>query len=940
MDRARAEQALEATQNQGVELALEWLYSEAGAAGGDVEMRDPAEEGAGPAAEAEAVVLPQRVPGLAGVESVHSGPNHMVACTAGSTWTWGSNHAGQLGQGHTAAVGAPARLGELEGVRVVGVACGTGHTVFLSAEGAVYGCGAQEQGQLGAGQSAEAVLAPVKLSEGWRLGRPITHVSAGGHSTLLLSAEPVQPGPRYSWEDAALAFPRVIDSGDTAALGSLIKDVFGSAEAIAFVFCARDAAGRVRLDVGRLEQTYNQVLRLASQAGRNTRVNLVKTQLEATLELANALYARRKLLAMPERVNVLAAVCQTPLLSDRGMGEQLVPLIARALLGVPEAGARLLTELWSECPHHLLAVRLVRPLQGFITHRLQASPRLEVAVVQAIEWMALLEEASQLGGGLLPPEEFYNELISSKFDAASQYMTWRENRQRSAAAWTGPGHDQKFSFLHFPFLLNSRAKSQILQVESSVTMNETIHIGRLEQYAGISAGQKLGGVLRSPQTLNAPVAPQRRKRPTAPGPARPRQRQRLAAGRGEDQGEEGGAARGFFASLQGIFQPAASPASPDGPGLQRAGSLLPAPADSDVPATSPQFCMFRLRRTHLVADALDEVARQRQRDLFKPLRVHFLGEDGVDGGGVQKEFFQLFFEEVFTATYGMFKQFAETQTLWFDSGSLELDEEFYLVGVLVGMAVYNRVLLDAGFPRLLYAKLLGQPVGLRDLAGFQPDVARSLEKLLSWEGPGAVEDVFALDFTINTQRFDRTETVELKPGGREVAVTAKNREEYVELYVDFLLNRAVARQYEAFARGFLTLVGGQALELFRPQELENLVCGTQVLDFKALEANARYEGGYGPGTPVCRWFWYIVNEEFGPEEKKQLLKFFTGSDRAPIGGLRHLKCKIQRAGPDSMQLPTAHTCFNTLLLPEYGSRGKTRDRVLTAITNCTTFGLE
>ena len=32
-------------------------------------------------------------------------------------------------------------------------------------------------------------------------------------------------------------------------------------------------------------------------------------------------------------------------------------------------------------------------------------------------------------------------------------------------------------------------------------------------------------------------------------------------------------------------------------------------------------------------DALDEIARQRPRDLFKPLRVHFIGEDGIDAGG-------------------------------------------------------------------------------------------------------------------------------------------------------------------------------------------------------------------------------------------------------------------------------------------------------------------
>lgn len=45
-----------------------------------------------------------------------------------------------------------------------------------------------------------------------------------------------------------------------------------------------------------------------------------------------------------------------------------------------------------------------------------------------------------------------------------------------------------------------------------------------------------------------------------------------------------------------------------------------------------------------------------------------------------------------------------------------------------------------------------------------------------------------------------------------------------------------------------------------------------------------------------------------------------------------------RAGLHSMHQPTAHTRFNTLLPPEYGSRVKTR--VPTAISDCTSFGLE
>jgi ubiquitin-protein ligase E3 A len=66
----------------------------------------------------------------------------------------------------------------------------------------------------------------------------------------------------------------------------------------------------------------------------------------------------------------------------------------------------------------------------------------------------------------------------------------------------------------------------------------------------------------------------------------------------------------------------------------------------------------------------------------------------------------------------------------------------------------------------------------------------------------------------------------------------------------------------------------------------------------------------------------------------------AGSDRAPIGGLGNMKCIIQRDGPDSDKLPTSHTCFNTLLLPEYASREKMLNRLKLAIMNAEGFGLE
>ena len=63
---------------------------------------------------------------------------------------------------------------------------------------------------------------------------------------------------------------------------------------------------------------------------------------------------------------------------------------------------------------------------------------------------------------------------------------------------------------------------------------------------------------------------------------------------------------------------------------------------------------------------------------------------------------------------------------------------------VLGLAVYNAVLLDFPLPLALYRKLLGQPPGLRDLEEMEPALGRSLRALLDYDGPGDVEDVFCM----------------------------------------------------------------------------------------------------------------------------------------------------------------------------------------------------
>lgn len=81
-----------------------------------------------------------------------------------------------------------------------------------------------------------------------------------------------------------------------------------------------------------------------------------------------------------------------------------------------------------------------------------------------------------------------------------------------------------------------------------------------------------------------------------------------------------------------------------------------------------------------------------------------------------------------------------------------------------------------------------------------------------------------------------------------------------------------------------------------------------------------------------RWFWEVVGE-FVESQKKILLFFATGSDRVPIGGLAKLGFIIAKNGGDSDRLPTSHTCFNVLLLSEYKTKEKLKDRLLKALDN-------
>ncbi|KAJ1521334.1 hypothetical protein ONE63_003010 [Megalurothrips usitatus] len=419
-------------------------------------------------------------------------------------------------------------------------------------------------------------------------------------------------------------------------------------------------------------------------------------------------------------------------------------------------------------------------------------------------------------------------------------------------------------------------------------------------------------------------------------------------------------------------------------------------ASREVSQVDIFFLNMTVRRSSLVEDSLKEIQRASERkELKKKLRLTFAGEPGLDMGGLTKEWFQLLVREIFDPDKGMFVYHPHSRCYWFRipssartwepvesasrtatappspveaeatddgvvAGALSrvavVDEEeetlqqYNLIGVLMGLAVYNSNILDLRFPSVCYQKLLSPPVvphadmhlgvvrnpTLDDLAQIMPEVARGLRELLAYQGD--VEHDMCLTFQASIEEFGCVKTFPLRQGGEEVAVTNANRKEYVRLYLDWMLNTAIYNEFRSFYLGFHSVCASNALIMLRPEEVEMLVCGCPQFVLDDLRKVTEYDG-YQPYSAAVVHLWSVL-EEFSDELRKQFLLFTTGSDRIPVGGAAMMTFKVSRSPAPLDNLPQAHTCFNQLMLPEYPTRELLKQKLSIAVQYAEGFGLE
>lgn len=127
--------------------------------------------------------------------------------------------------------------------------------------------------------------------------------------------------------------------------------------------------------------------------------------------------------------------------------------------------------------------------------------------------------------------------------------------------------------------------------------------------------------------------------------------------------------------------------------------------------------------------------------------------------------------------------------------------------------------------------------------------------------------------------------------------------------------------------------------------------GAEGIDIEDMVKHCQYKGGYTKASTMIKMLWKAVTS-FTIEQRRLLLKFITGTRRAPLGGFANLTPPLVIykvdcpapvmacfAGPDVDRLPSASTCFSTLKLPNYRRYATLRSKLLYAITSKAGFDL-
>lgn len=335
-----------------------------------------------------------------------------------------------------------------------------------------------------------------------------------------------------------------------------------------------------------------------------------------------------------------------------------------------------------------------------------------------------------------------------------------------------------------------------------------------------------------------------------------------------------------------------------------------------------------INRADLLESARKATKGFSQSDWCKKFCIVFRGEEGLDWGGLSREFFELLCVHLFDASNQLFMRFNDNnQALVHPNYSSKRPppiklKHFFFAGKIVGKCLYescmgNTLLVKARFTRSFLAQLIGLRINYKYFESDDPDLyTTKIQYILE-------NDVTDLDLVFAEEEFaphgGPPTVIPLLENGETQDVTEENKSHYLNALAQYRLTKRVSEEISHFMKGLNEIVPDSLLSMFDENELELLMCGMGTVSHEDLKEHAIVSGTSPWFQHVLSWFWIVISS-FTQEEMAKLLQFVTGCSQLPPGGFKELNPRFTiTSTPSRGRLPTAHTCFNQLCLPEYSS---------------------
>uniref|UniRef100_A0A672U8T6 E3 ubiquitin-protein ligase n=1 Tax=Strigops habroptila TaxID=2489341 RepID=A0A672U8T6_STRHB len=365
----------------------------------------------------------------------------------------------------------------------------------------------------------------------------------------------------------------------------------------------------------------------------------------------------------------------------------------------------------------------------------------------------------------------------------------------------------------------------------------------------------------------------------------------------------------------------------------------------------PSHVKISVSRQTLFEDSFQQIMNMKPYDLRRRLYIIMRGEEGLDYGGIAREWFFLLSHEVLNPMYCLFEYAGKNNYCLQINPASSINPDhltyFRFIGRFIAMALYHGKFIDTGFTLPFYKRMLNKRPTLKDLESIDPEFYNSIV----WTKENSLEECgLELYFIQDMEILGKVTTHELKEGGESIRVTEENKEEYIMLLTDWRFTRGVEEQTKAFLDGFNEVVPLEWLRYFDEKELELMLCGMQEIDMNDWQKNTIYRH-YTKNSKQIQWFWQVV-KEMDNEKRIRLLQFVTGTCRLPVGGFAELIGACARGSWGAERglwrdgdCGAAHSLcclssFNRLDLPPYKSYEQLKEKLLYAIEETEGFGQE